>query len=56
MKMMTEELEPKKPTRQPDQQQVKGSLRYVSEPPDIDSRWCGGPGGHDVFVERIEDV
>ena len=53
---MTEELEPKKPTRQPNQQQVKGSLRYVSEPPeDRYSRPVGGAYGFDDYVERIEE-
>jgi hypothetical protein len=47
-----EDLEPKKPTRQPNQQ-VNGSLRYVSEPPeDRYSRPCGGKMGWDDFVER----
>jgi hypothetical protein len=50
-----EELEPKKPTRQPNQQ-VNGSLRYVSEPPeDRLSRPAGGAGGFDDYVERIEE-
>ena len=49
-----EELEPKKPTRQPSQQQVNGSLRYVI-PEDRLSRPSGGVGGFDDYVERIEE-
>jgi hypothetical protein len=51
-----EELEPKKPTRQSNQQQVNGTLRYVVEPPeDRLSRPAGGAGGFDDYVERIEE-
>jgi hypothetical protein len=36
--------------------QVNGSLRFVVEPPDDRlSRPCGGVGGFDDYVERIEE-
>jgi hypothetical protein len=55
--MDPEQIEEPAPQPSHGLKQSMGSIRFTLEPPpEVDSKWCGGPGGHDVFVERIDDV